>query len=258
MTSLEYGRIQALHSEIYVAKRVQPSSEDIPFGFGGIHLQNIPLPTSLGGGGLSKISSTSAFSGYEVTSIGGPWVSSTTADRTLRLFRAYGCIQFLKEDLGDYNAPIYIKFKPPTSDGVQFHLVVGYAENWVYVDIMPVLGGSTATGIYPDGSTFIGRYIARYLEHRQSCREKYGTILRTERQLGRGLFVAATIHREDPRTRDGEAAGNRRHFILFVDINSTGNLLLPNLPVDTKKESSKEPTKVSLKSLGKSFSFLRD
>ncbi|KAI0123594.1 heterokaryon incompatibility protein-domain-containing protein [Xylariales sp. AK1849] len=129
MWKLEYGRLDNMPSDIYIAKRVQPTSEDLPFGFGGLHLQCLPLSPSLGG-------NNSRAGIYDVSSVRGPWPSSSTSERKVRLFKRYGCVQFLTSDLGDYNSPIYINFVP--ADGFDpFYLVIGYAENWIHLEYLP-------------------------------------------------------------------------------------------------------------------------
>ncbi|KAK8055663.1 hypothetical protein PG993_000890 [Apiospora rasikravindrae] len=137
-----------------------------------------------------------------------------------------------------------------------FYLSIGYSDNWV--QLSAVLG--SCTDVPPQGQQQRPPNMDSYLAERQSYRDRYGTLITTQLQVGPDVFVAASLHREDPRTSEGEAAGNRPHFMVFVEISS------PAPPPQQQQSPMQIPQQIrkpevnrrGLKSMGKMFSFKRN
>lgn len=210
MSSLDFIDTSKKHkaegSDIFIAKKLQIGAHHALFDHGGIHLQNLPLTTELGAQGTAD-----PLYGYIVKSVVGPWLFQPSPQRKVSSSSLYGCVFFQTSDLGLYNDPLHINFESPMR--APFYLSVGYSDNWV--QLSATLG--RCIGVPPQGPP---PNMESYLAERQSFRDRYGTLITTQLQVGTDVFVTASLHREDPRTSEGEAAGNRPHFLIFVVISS--------------------------------------
>ncbi|KAK6865381.1 HET-domain-containing protein [Apiospora arundinis] len=257
-TSKKYN---AERGDIFIAKKLQIGAHHAPFDHGGIHLQNLPLSPELGARDTAD-----PLYGYVVKSIVGPWSVQSSPQRKANWSSLYGCVFFQTSDLGLYNDPLHINFESPMR--APFHLSIGYSDNWV--QLSAVLG--SCTDVPPQGQRPPNMEI--YLAERQSYRERYGTLITTQLQVGTDVFVTASLHREDPRTSEGEAAGNRPHFLVFVEIAApppsptrsqpqiTHAVYAPQLhqaPVQIPQQfRNPEMNKKGFKSMGKMFTFKRN
>ncbi|KAK8113833.1 HET-domain-containing protein [Apiospora kogelbergensis] len=248
-------------SDIFIAKNLQIGAHRAPFDHGGIHLQNLPLSPELGASETAD-----PLYGYVVKSVVGPWSIPVSPQRKVSWSSLYGCIFFKTSDLGVYNDPLYINFESPMR--APFYLSIGYSDNWV--QLSAVLG--SCTDVARQGQRRPNMEI--YLAERQSYRERYGTLITTQLQVGTDVFVKASLHREDPHTSEGEAAGNRPHFLIFVEIATpppsptrsqphiTNSLYVPQLqqPLMQVPQQFRNPeiNKRGLKSMGKMFTFKRN
>ncbi|KAK7970104.1 hypothetical protein PG996_001461 [Apiospora saccharicola] len=208
MSSVDFIDTSKKHNaggtDIFIAKKLQIGAHHAPFDHGGIHLQHLPLSTELG----AKDTSGPMY-GYNVKSVVGPWLFQPSPQRKVSWSSLYGCVFFQTSDLGLYNDPLHINFESLMS--APFYLSVGYSDNWV--QLSATLG--TCVDVPPQGRP---ANMDSYLAERQSYRDRYGTLVTTQLQVGTDVFVTASLHREDPRTSEGEAAGNRPHFLVFVAI----------------------------------------
>ncbi|KAK7950922.1 uncharacterized protein PG986_006650 [Apiospora aurea] len=265
-TSKEYN---AEKSDIFIAKKLQVGAHHALFDHGGIHLQNLPLSPELG-----AIDTADPLYGYVVKSVVGPWLIPTSPQqRKVSWSSLYGCVFFQTSDLGAYNDPFHINFESPMR--APFYLSIGYSDNWV--QLSAILG--SCTDVPPQGGQGPRPRpnVDAYLAERQSYRDRYGTLITTQLQVGTDVFVTASLHREDPRTSEGEAAGSRPHFLVFVEISSPAPPSPRKLPQKQQTSNavyvpqlqqspmqipqpfrSPELNKRGLKSMGKMFSFKRN
>ncbi|KAK8027760.1 hypothetical protein PG991_004816 [Apiospora marii] len=200
MSSLDFFDTSKKHSasrsDIFIAKKLQIGAHHAPFDHGGIHLQNLPLTTELGAKGTAD-----PVYGYIVKSVVGPWLFHPSPQRKISWSSLYGCVFFQTSDLGLYNDPLHINFESPLR--APFYLSVGYSDNWV--QLSAALG--SCVEVPPQGPQ---PNMESYLAERQSYRDRYGTLITTQLQVGTDVFVTASLHREDPRTSEGRRPGTAR------------------------------------------------
>ncbi|KAK8138018.1 HET-domain-containing protein [Apiospora sp. TS-2023a] len=261
MSSLDFIDTSKKHNaggtDIFIAKKLQIGAHHAPFDHGGIHLQHLPLSTELG----AKDTAGPMY-GYNVKSVVGPWLFQPSPQRKVSWSSLYGCVFFQTSDLGLYNDPLHINFESPMS--APFYLSVGYSDNWV--QLSATLG--TCVDVPPQGQP---ANMDNYLAERQSYRDRYGTLITTQLQVGTDVFVTASLHREDPRTSEGEAAGNRPHFLVFVAIAGPAPSPRPQItnalyvtepqqiPMQIPPQfRNPEMNKRGLKNMGRMFGFKRN
>ncbi|KAI1456830.1 HET-domain-containing protein [Annulohypoxylon moriforme] len=198
---------------VYIHKTLFDWERD-RFGCGGVHLQNIPISKS-----ISPFSSIEGnptplwiksvlYPGlkeelYDVTTQGVP----RNSNHGITWSPIYGCIKFDSIIQLDTKLPAVVIFKvdfdytPLFGERNQFSILLAWDEDYIHFSLRPRV--SIPNIIDPhDTSTY-----------RKDYRETYGEIARTRALLG-VRDIELILEREDPNTEDGEAAGDRLHFLI--------------------------------------------
>jgi hypothetical protein len=259
MTRLEYGDIAKIPSNIFIAKRVRPDVEQLPFGHGGIHFQNFRhSANSLFGPSCSRRLSKGSVNDYmasEFRFCGPPRDLSSMPASKIKVLKPYACCLFVQPDLGSYNPPIKIQFQPiqyhagvPKSQ--PFHIVIGYARK--YLSLAIETGTMPAIDDHDEDRRKFYASRAIYLT-------KYGMIAEARTQVSPKLEVVASILREDPNTAEGATAGGRPHLILCLSMSTIkGKSQLPavrSVPGAMEKASIHSSSSSGTKSANKSSLF---
>ncbi|KAI0850875.1 HET-domain-containing protein [Daldinia vernicosa] len=190
--------------QIYINKTL-PSWEQNRFGSGGVHLQNIPI---------------------EPLEYATKDAVSTTGEITWSPI--YGCIKFGFGSQQSLEYPYFVNFAVAAENGWQpFNLLLVWNNEYIHFGV----DSSESWLFYLSQSSrsLAGIILQRLLDpsnpstHRGNCWEMYGEIARARKSMEISVFhprglstVEFILERENPYTDDGEAAGNRLHFLIWA------------------------------------------
>ncbi|KAI0006796.1 HET-domain-containing protein [Xylariaceae sp. FL0662B] len=223
--------IHALNSKfepIYIHKRLFEWEEN-RFGFGGIHLQNLPIARTLCPLLKAKPEDYDSTYGYGVRTLYYPGLSGTSqvADCNMNLnprqemewSALYGCIQFGPEIQNPLIEPHYTIFGVESlwSGHPPFCILLGFNDQCIHFGIRRGRFSLSDTSECQILDTLWSGLLNPHNPKTRhgDCWKMYGELARDCTRVG-DLDVEVTLIREDPNTPDGKAAGTRLHFLIVT------------------------------------------
>ncbi|KAI0104352.1 HET-domain-containing protein [Daldinia grandis] len=231
---LEEFNGQNIMVQIYINKTLL-SWERNRFGSGGVHLQNIPIAKSIAPLSIASVYDspirfqikTVYFSGLQEPLDGATEAAvSPTGDITWSPI--YGCIKFGFGSRQSLECPYFVAFAAEAENEWQrFNILLIWNNEYIHfgVDSSESLLFDLSQPSHSQTSIILQRMLdpSNPSTHRGNCWEMYGEIARVRKSMdrsvlnARGLSVVEFIlERENPYVDDGEAAGNRLHFLIHA------------------------------------------
>ncbi|KAI0470750.1 HET-domain-containing protein [Xylariaceae sp. FL0804] len=204
----------------------KPSGDEVArFGLGGIHLQDLPLAEEWCRQDPRRKTISNSDFGFFVRDIklstynrvGGSLIESGC---NLTWSTTFGCV-LIQPDLFLANSVQLAQFEvsSTTLSETSFLISFGFNRSCLYFDV------KCPGPHYPFNDSKIEHALLWVLHGDPRAVEwgsgTYGEIV-SRRQCLKDVDVVATLLLEDPTTRDGEAAGNRTHFIITTRISPCG------------------------------------
>ncbi|KAI1391995.1 HET-domain-containing protein [Hypoxylon trugodes] len=220
---------------IYIQKTLYPWERE-RFGLGGIHLQDIPLTQRLshrrsnGGGtrngthyGGIPIIQTIFYNGLDIEcNDAHRFNTSSTLGPQIEWSGLYSCFVFGDAFLLSHHSPYFVALgmQQPSGDEMRRMLLV-WSNRAVHFSIH--LGELELLKLKPKSLERTQALLAILDQsgpytHEGNCEEMYGEIARARTNVRMGHYVEYVLEREDPRTCQGEAAGNRFHFLIRAEV----------------------------------------
>ncbi|KAK9413922.1 hypothetical protein SUNI508_11498 [Seiridium unicorne] len=210
LTQLEFSASLTTPANIFIARRIQPDIEQLPFGSGGIYFQQLSFASSTLFGQSCR-GPPDSIDDTIVTDIRfckPPQDSPAMSLTELKVLIPYACCLFIQPDLGQYSPPIKIEFCiTKFKERPILYLHIGYSQQRLYLSIMDGQLPSV-DNYYRDKEMFSTDSV--------TYESEYGPVAHERKQVSPKFEIIAVIHREDPWTPAGVAAGSRSHFILFL------------------------------------------
>ncbi|KAI2780941.1 HET-domain-containing protein [Daldinia loculata] len=220
---------QNVTDQIYINKTLL-SWEQNRFGSGGVNLQNIPIAI-----GIAPLFVASAYDPSIRFQIKTVYFSGLQKPLDSAISIAvfptgeitwspiYGCIKFGFGFRQSLECPYFVNFAVESENGSQrFNILLVWNNEYIHFGV-----GSSESSLFDlsrSSHSQAGIMLQGMLDpsnpstHRGNCWEMYGEIARARKFVDRGVLnvsvVEFILERENPYTNDGEAAGNRLHFLI--------------------------------------------
>ncbi|KAI1078209.1 HET-domain-containing protein [Whalleya microplaca] len=223
--------VHALNSEsepVYIHKRLF-EWEESRFGFGGIHLQNLPIARTLCPLLKTKPEDYDSTYGYNVRTFYYPGLSGTSQvaggnmnlnpRQEMHWSALYGCIQFGPEIDNSLIGPHYTIFGVESlwSGYPPFCILLGFDEQGLHFGIRRGRFSLSDTSDSQVLDTLWSGLLSPLNPRTRQgdCWKMRGELARDTARVG-DLEIEVRLIREDPNTRAGESAGIRLHFLIVT------------------------------------------
>ncbi|KAI0385153.1 HET-domain-containing protein [Hypomontagnella monticulosa] len=219
---------ETMNEQIYIRRGLQ-FGEYERFGSGGVHLQNIPTPRSPPASAVEGGVGNERIAGLEIQDFhcsddddrspdGDPDIHPPS--KAMWWSKEYDCVVFGSALLRSPELPYHVVFGV-TTGWSSFSMLLAWNKDWIHFSLQNIQLLSDLLRQSPEERSQtlinISRDQSGGVSYLGNCWEMYGRItsIRIARTDGLGSDeIEFILEREDPRTGDGEAAGNRLHFLI--------------------------------------------